>query len=67
VLRFNAWLRRTREDGGSAVEYALLIAGIAGVITAAVFLLGKQVGSLFGNTCTSISSGASGQMGPMNC
>jgi pilus assembly protein Flp/PilA len=67
VLPCNAWLRHAREDGGSAVEYALLLAGIAAVITAAVFLLGKQVGVLFGNTCTSISSGSSGQMGPISC
>jgi pilus assembly protein Flp/PilA len=67
VLSYIAWLRRTHEDGGSAVEYGLLVAGIAGLIAAAVFLFGEQVGALFDNTCDSISSGASGQMGSVNC
>jgi pilus assembly protein Flp/PilA len=67
VLSYAAGLRRTREDGGSAVEYGLLVAGVAGVIAAAVFLFGQQVGALFGNSCDSISSGASGQMGSISC
>jgi pilus assembly protein Flp/PilA len=66
-VKLNAWLHRTREDGGSAVEYGLLLAGIAAVIAAAVFLFGKQVGVLFGNTCTSISTGSSGQMSSISC
>ena len=58
---------RSAEDGGSAVEYGLLVAGIAGLIAAIVFLFGQQVFALFDTTCTSISSGASGQMGTINC
>ena len=50
--RFRAWSRRRRgadgcaehdERGASAVEYGLLIAGIAALIVAAVFLLGGMV------------------------
>ncbi len=49
-----------RDDGGSAVEYGLLVTGIAGLVAAIVFLFGGQVAALFDRTCTSISSGASG-------
>ena len=46
---------RVREDrGASAAEFGLLIAGIAAVITAAVFLLGSQVSGLFADTCDEV-------------
>ena len=35
------------EEGASAVEYGLLIAGIAAVIVAVVFLIGRQVNTGF--------------------
>lgn len=35
------------EEGASAVEYGLLIAGIAAVIVAVVFLLGGNVNEAF--------------------
>ena len=48
--------RRKDERGASAVEYGLLIAGIAAVIVAAVFLFGQGVfAELFQNTCDSIA------------
>ncbi len=59
--------RRSAEDGASAVEYGLMVAGIAGLIAAVVFVFGDTVGGLFEGTCTSISSGSSGQMAPVNC
>jgi len=58
---------RSAEDGGSAVEYGLLVAGIAGLIAAVVFVFGDTVSGLFDTTCTSISSGSSGQMAPVSC
>jgi pilus assembly protein Flp/PilA len=47
--------RRQDERGASAVEYGLLVAGIAAVIVAAVFLFGEGIFSkLFQETCNSI-------------
>ncbi|MGA8845780.1 MAG: Flp family type IVb pilin [Nocardioides sp.] len=43
------------ERGASAVEYGLLIAGIAALIVAIVFLLGGQIKDAFSDTCDSIA------------
>jgi len=53
--------RARSERGASAVEYALLIAGIAAVLVLAILALGDGVRDLFQETCvevgkTSISS-----------
>lgn len=48
----------TDENGASAVEYGLLIAGIAALIVAVVFLFGGAVGDLFADTCDSIETGS---------
>ncbi len=45
------------ERGASAVEYGLLVAGIASVIVGIVFVLGKQLSTAFDNTSNSISTG----------
>lgn len=45
------------ERGASAVEYGLLVAGIAAVIVAVVFLLGGTISSAFSDTNTTISNG----------
>ena len=50
------------EDGASAVEYGLLLSGIAALIVAVVFLLGGAVGNLFDSTCDSVNAGAGGSM-----
>ena len=42
-------LRLSREDGATAVEYALMIALIALVIVVAVTFLGRQTSSTFNN------------------
>ena len=42
------------EDGASAVEYGLMITGIAGVIVAAVFLFGGFVGTTFTHSCGTV-------------
>lgn len=49
--------RPTADDrGASAVEYGLLIAGIAAVIVVAVMTLGPVVKKAFTTTCSSITS-----------
>lgn len=42
------------EDAATAVEYALIIAAIAGVIVAAVFFFGKRVQNMFNNTTSAM-------------
>lgn len=53
MLRF---LRPRDERGASAVEYALLITGIAAVLVVAVFALGPVVLELFTDTCDSVDT-----------
>jgi pilus assembly protein Flp/PilA len=48
--------RRRSDDGASAVEYGLLVAGIAALIVAIVFLFGGVIKSAFSKTCGTISS-----------
>ena len=48
--------RERTEDGASAVEYGLLVGGIAAVIVVLVFALGGQISGLFDKTCTDIDS-----------
>lgn len=43
------------ERGASAVEYGLLVAGIAAVIVAGVFLFGDFMRELFGTSCGTIA------------
>lgn len=50
------------EDGASAVEYGLLIAGIAALVVAIVFIFGDMVGGVFGGTCESIKDGSNPKM-----
>jgi len=49
-------VRRT-EDGASAVEYGLLVAGIAALVVAVVFVLGGFIESGFNKTCSEIADG----------
>lgn len=50
---------RTEESGATAVEYALLVAGIAAIIIAAVALLGTGLLGWFQDVC--------GGNSPFNC
>jgi pilus assembly protein Flp/PilA len=50
---------RRDEDGASAVEYGLLVAGIAALIVAVVFLFGGMISNVFSNTCSKITTSAS--------
>ena len=58
IIRIRKTLKR--EDGASAVEYGLLVAAIAAVIVAVVFLLGNRVKSTFSKTNSCISASGSG-------
>jgi pilus assembly protein Flp/PilA len=56
-IMLNARLAKMDERGASAVEYGLLVAGIAAVIVAVVFLLGDTLSGVFNNTNSSIANG----------
>ena len=49
---------RRDEDGASAVEYGLLVAGIAALIVAVVFLFGGMISNVFSSTCNKITTSA---------
>lgn len=51
--------RDRNERGASAVEYGLLIGGIAAVVIVLVFALGGQIGGIFDKTCTDIDTNSS--------
>ena len=53
----NLFARRT-EDGASAVEYGLLVAGIAALIVVVVFAFGGMIHNVFSNTCNTINTSA---------
>ncbi|HEX2893531.1 MAG TPA: Flp family type IVb pilin [Marmoricola sp.] len=57
---FRTILAKRDQDGASAVEYGLLVAGIAALIVAVVFLFGGMISNVFSNTCDQITSGATG-------
>jgi pilus assembly protein Flp/PilA len=57
---------RRDEDGASAVEYGLLVAGIAALIVAVVFLFGGVVKDTFNKTCGKISSGVTNSNGSVS-
>jgi len=52
--------RRENQKGASAVEYGLLVAGIAALIVVVVFAFGGMVSNIFGSTKNSICANASG-------
>jgi len=56
-----ARLARMDDRGASAVEYGLLIAGIAALIVVVVFAFGGVLSNVFNSTCDSVgvSSGQS--------
>lgn len=47
------------ETGASAVEYGLLVAGIAALIILVVFAFGGAVTGLFSSTCKTVDSAVS--------
>ena len=55
-IMLNARLAKMDERGASAVEYGLLVAGIAAVIVGTVFILGQGIfRTCSTKTCNSIS------------
>ena len=48
------------EDGASAVEYGLLVAGIAALIVLIVFAFGGVIKNIFSDTCTKVAHGGAG-------
>ncbi|MGN6252346.1 MAG: Flp family type IVb pilin [Marmoricola sp.] len=47
---------RRNDTGASAVEYGLLVAGIAALIVAVVFLFGGFIKGIFNNTCATVNA-----------
>ena len=54
-IMLNARLAKMDERGASAVEYGLLIAGIAALIVVVVFAFGGVLQNIFKHTCSSVS------------
>ncbi|MGC4112518.1 MAG: Flp family type IVb pilin [Nocardioides sp.] len=54
-IMMNARLARMDQRGASAVEYGLLIAGIAALIVIVVFAFGGLLSKVFQNTCKSVA------------
>ncbi len=53
---FRTITSRRNEDGASAVEYGLLVAGIAALIVAIVFVFGGVIKDAFKGTCDTIAA-----------
>ncbi|HEY3527549.1 MAG TPA: Flp family type IVb pilin [Nocardioides sp.] len=62
-IMLNAKKAKMDERGASAVEYGLLIAGIAALIVAIVFLFGGVLSNIFKNTCNSIGKSSNQSCG----
>ena len=59
-IQLNARLAKMDERGASAVEYGLLIAGIAAVVVVAVFAFGGKISGIFDHTSACIDSQGKG-------
>ena len=59
-IMLNARVAKMDERGASAVEYGLLIAGIAALIVVVVFAFGGVLTNIFSDTCDSVGQ-SSGQ------
>ena len=58
-IMLNARLAKMDERGASAVEYGLLITGIAALIAFTVFAFGGVLKNVFTTTCTKVGTSAS--------
>ena len=58
-IMIDAQKAKMDERGASAVEYGLLIAGIAALIVAVVFLFGGALSDIFQETCDSVTASSS--------
>jgi pilus assembly protein Flp/PilA len=57
-IMLQARLARMDERGASAVEYGLLIAGIAALIVVIVYAFGGVVANTYKSTCTVVGTSA---------
>jgi pilus assembly protein Flp/PilA len=57
-IMLNARKAEMDERGASAVEYGLLIAGIAALIVVVVFAFGDSLTAIFEDTCSSVTQSA---------
>ncbi|MGZ6753580.1 MAG: Flp family type IVb pilin, partial [Nocardioides sp.] len=64
-IMLDARFAKMDERGASAVEYGLLIAGIAALIVVVVFAFGGKISSIFSNTCKAV--GGSGGSAATSC
>ena len=62
-IMLNARLAKMDERGASAVEYGLLIAGIAALIVVVVIAFGGRIKNIFSNTCAALPSGTGNATG----
>jgi pilus assembly protein Flp/PilA len=62
-LRIMLAARKDAERGASAVEYGLLIAGIAALIVVVVFAFGDNLTAIFEDTCSSVTASSSSAPG----
>jgi pilus assembly protein Flp/PilA len=62
-VMLDARLAKMDERGASAVEYGLLIAGIAALIVVVVFAFGGVIKNIFSDTCKSVGQSAAGGTG----
>ncbi|NYG56296.1 Flp family type IVb pilin [Nocardioides perillae] len=53
-------IRSRPERGATATEYALLIAGIAAIVVAAILLFGGFVDGLLGQSCDTVAAESGG-------
>ena len=59
-IMLNARAAKMDERGASAVEYGLLIAGIAALIVVVVFAFGDNLKDVFSDTCDAVAGGGTG-------
>jgi pilus assembly protein Flp/PilA len=59
-ILLNARVAKLDDRGASAVEYGLLIAGIAALIVVVVFAFGGVLSNIFTNTCSSVAQSGGG-------
>lgn len=56
LRNMTAMRRHENERGASAVEYGLLIAGVAALIVVIVFAFGGVISEVFNDTCTTVET-----------
>ena len=54
---------RRNQDGASAVEYGLLVAGIAALVVVVVFAFGGVIKNSFTKTCSSLKTNGASSTG----